>query len=171
MKWKLIAGVLLLTGIAVLSGCGGGSDSSGSASTTAVISLAVTSSSTPTIGGINIEFYLPAGVSVVTDSSTTTPKTISSTALVTGSALDAVTNKLIVGSYYSDTRLVRIAVSNVDAGFSPGEYARLTCVVAPGVTFGQSEIAALPYSTFQVFDTSSNNITSSSSLTPTFTLK
>ncbi|HET6420184.1 MAG TPA: hypothetical protein VFG19_08515 [Geobacteraceae bacterium] len=176
MKWKSIAGVLLLAGIAVLSGCGGGGGgtSSGPTSTTAVVSLTVTNTQPlpAQINGIHIEFNLPAGVSVATDSAN--PNQISSTALVAGSALDAIpaADKLVLGSYTANTRLVSISVSGT-SGFSPGEYARLTCVAAPGVTLGQSAIAALTYANFSAYYVLGANTTVNitSDLSPGFALK
>ena len=173
MKWKSIAGVLLVAGIAVLSGCGGGTNSSGPTSTTAVVSLSVTATQPlmPQIEGIHIEFNLPAGVSVATDPAD--PNQISSTALVAGSALDAIpaANKMVVGSYTSNTRLVSISVSG-PSGFNAGEYARLTCVVAPGVTLSQSTIAALTYANFSAsYDNNGTTVYLTSFLTPSFALK
>lgn len=177
MKWKLIAGVILLAGIAVLPGCGGGGGSAGSGptSTTAVVSLTVTGTAPlpAQINGIHIEFNLPTGVSVATDSAN--PNQISSTALVAGSALDAIlaADKLVVGSYNSNTRLVSISVSG-PSGFNPGEYARLTCVAAPGVTLGQSAIAALTYANFSAYyidTTTHSTVDITGSLTPSFALK
>ncbi len=179
MKWKSMAGVLLLAGIAVLPGCGGGNDggssNSGATGTTAVISFSVTGTAPlpAQINGIHIEVNLPAGVSVTTDSANLNQ--ISSTALVAGSAMDAIpaAEKLVVGSYSGNTRVVSISVSGT-SGFSPGEYARLTCVVAPGVTLSQSGIAALTYANFSAYyiDTNTHStVDLTSYLTPNFALK
>ncbi len=177
MTWKSVAGVLLLAGTAMFYGCGGSGGNSGPTSTTAVVAFSAISSATlpARISGIHIEAILPSGVSVPTG--TATPTQISVTALVTGSALDTIptANKVVVGSYSSTNRLVSISV-NSTTGFGPGEYVRLTCVAAPGVTVTESGVAALnnPPPAFSV--TGYDSVTHStvdltSYMTPHFALK
>jgi hypothetical protein len=83
--------------------------------------------------------------------------------------------KLVMGSYSSAGRLVRI-VALGPSGFGPGEYARLTCVAAPGVTVSESGIAQLntPPVTFRVtgYDTDTHSsVDLSDYLIPHFVLK
>jgi hypothetical protein len=183
MTWKWIGVVLILAGAAMFSACGGGSgDGSGDAgeptSTTAVVAFsAISTAQLPVrINGINISVNLPVGVSAPTDSSN--PMQISSTALVTGSALDSIpaADKQIVGSYSSNTRLVSISVAAASgtSGFGPGEYALLNCVVAPGVTVAQSGITALTPVTFTAtgYDASTHStVDLTGYLAPRFALK
>ncbi len=150
----MIAGVLFLTGIAMFSGCGGGN--SDPVSTTAVLAFsAISTAQLPArISGIRIAVILPSGVSVSTDPAI--PKQISATALAAGSAMDALpeANRLVMGSYSSAGRLVRISAADASGttAFGPGEFVRLTCVVGPGVTVTESGITALnsPPATFTV---------------------
>ncbi len=138
--------------------------------TTAVVAFsAISSAQLPAqISGIYIDVVLPPGVSVPTDPAN--PKQISATALVAGSALDSLpaANKVVMGSYSSAGRLVRISAVG-PTGFGPGEYVRLTCVVAPGVTLPQSEVAALTASEFSAYSPTLVDLTGF--LTPQFALR
>jgi hypothetical protein len=175
MTWKSIGVVLMLAGTAMVSGCGGSGGDSGPNATTAVVAFSAISSSTlpVRIDGIHVEAVLPSGVSVTTDPAN--PGQISATSLVAGSALDTIpaTDKLVVGSYSSTNRLVSISV-DAATGFGPGEYVRLTCVVATGVTVTESGIAALnsPPTAFTVSGYSSGStVDLTGYLTPRFALK
>jgi hypothetical protein len=149
MTWKSIAVVLALAATTMLAGCGsgGGGNNNGVSGTSVVVAFSLISTSRlpARISGVNIAAHLPAGVSVATDSAN--PKQISATALVAGSAMDSLpqADKIIIGSYSSDGNLVNISTAGASGtpGFGPGEYARLTCQVAPGVAVTESEITAL----------------------------
>lgn len=156
MIWKSITRALILAATITLTGCGGGGGNGGNGTSVVVAFSLISSAKLPArISGVNIAAYLPAGVSVQTDAAN--PKQISATALVAGSAMDALpaADKIILGSYSSAGRLVRIATASAAGtpGFGPGEYARLTCLVAAGVSVTESEITALntPLVTFKVF--------------------
>ena len=157
MSWKSIAGVLALAGSIMLAGCGGGGGSGNIPTSTSVVvafSLVSTARLPARISGVNIAAHLPAGVSVATDSAN--PRQISATALVAGSAMDSLpaADKIIIGSYSSDGNLVSISTAGAAGtpGFGPGEYARLTCLVAPGVNVTENGIRALntPLASFKV---------------------
>ena len=176
MNWKVLTGILLLSLMSALYGCGGGNDwNSALLNTrkTAVVSFsAISTSVLPNpIGGITITTILPSGVTVPTDPSN--PRMISSSALVTGSALASIPNdgysKIIQGDYSSAGRQVRITVASY-MGFGPGEYARLTCTVDPGVTFTTSGFNLLntPPLGFEAYDYLTNDI--SGYLIPQFTV-
>lgn len=150
MTWKTITGFVMLATTIMLAGCGGGNSSgsnNNSSSTTAVVAFSLVSSAQlpQRISGVTIAIYLPVGVSVQTDSAD--PKQISATALATGSAMASLptVNKVVLGSYSSAGRLVRIitATTNTTSGFGPGEYARLTCQVAPNVNMTSNGLTTL----------------------------
>ncbi len=154
----------MLSLMSALYGCGSGDGGkvifplySGQGSTTAVVSFSAISTSTlpNQIGGITITTILPPGVSVPTDPSN--PRLINSSVLVTGSALASIPDdglsKIIQGDYSSAGRQVRITVASF-LGFGPGEYARLTCTVAPGATLTTAGFNALnsPPRGFETYD-------------------
>lgn len=147
MNLKSIAGLLALAATIMLAGCGGGSN--GPSGTTAVVAFSLTSSAPlpDQISGVEIEVDLPAGVSVQTDS--TPPNQISATALVTGSAMASLPNKYIVGSYTSAGGHVKISTTTTGSG-GTGEYARLTCLVAPGAILTETGSTAPQIVTYKV---------------------
>ncbi len=183
MNWKVITGILMLSLMSALYGCGSGDGGkvifplySAKGSTTAVVSFStISSSALPNlIGAITITTILPPGVSVPTDPSN--PRLISSSALVTGSALalipDDGLSKIIQGDYSSAGRQVRITVAAALSGFGTGEYARLTCTVDPGATLTTAGFNALnsPPPGFEAYDVLANDI-SSGYLTPQFAVQ
>jgi hypothetical protein len=160
MTWKTIARLVMLAATSMLAGCGSGG-SNGTNSTTAVVAFSLVSTARlpQRISGVTIAIHLPTGVSVQTD--TANPKQISSTVLVAGSAMASIPS-IILGSYSSAGRMVRIvSTTNVTSGFGPGEYARLTCLVAHGVTITESGLTTLntPPVMFKVagFDATTNS--------------
>ncbi len=83
-----------------------------------------------------------------------------------------------MGSYSSAGRLVRISAADASGatGFGPGEYVRLTCIAAPGVTITESGITVLnsPPATFTVSGYDANTrstVDLATFLAPRFTLK
>jgi len=174
MTWRTITGLLILAGTTLISGCGDGGKSN---STTAVVAFSIVSTAQlpARINGVNIAIILPEGVSAPTDA--TDPKQIAATALAAGSAMDSIPDagKLVMGSYSSAGRLVRI-VALGPSGFGPGEYARLTCVADPGVIVSENGITQLntPPVTFRVtgYDADTHSsVDLTSLLRPHFNLK
>jgi hypothetical protein len=128
---KLIAGCCLI----VAAGCGGGGGSSATStssttstssasSTTATISYYISSTSISRLVGLQFNAYLPAGISVDTDTNT---KNVKIANLVAGSALSGQT---ILGTYSSPILKVIIAPKDsttLQNGFATGEILKVIC--------------------------------------------
>jgi hypothetical protein len=159
MTLKLTAGVLVLAGTIMLAGCGKKGETvwlgNGANGTTVIVGFTLNSTAKlpVRINGVSIAAILPAGVSVATDPAN--PKQISTSALVTGSALSSLpaADTMVLGSYSSAGRLVRIAVATGAMGFGPGEFVQLTCQVASGtiVTTGGFTALNTPPVTFNAY--------------------
>lgn len=140
MKKISIASLLVLAlTLTMLSGCGGGGgggvSSTATQHTTAVLTLstAVTGTIPP---NTNIESYkvmitLPAGVTVKA-----TPDSINPAKLVTDSGVVTASGKALgadppIGIYIAATNTLSISIYST-TGFDPGEFCKVTCVIAAG---------------------------------------
>ncbi len=162
----LLFAVLLLF---ILAGCGGGGSSSAPPAptqpTTARLTLS-TQGTLPTgslIGGIDIIVNLPAGVTVRTE---TASSTVNSTVLVASG--QGASGSLVLGNYTAATAtapgMVRILLVNA-AGFGVGEYATLTCDIAAGTTPRSADFSLTGFTPIEA----SSGTPAITTLTPTFT--
>lgn len=136
MKKITLFSLLSLVGLMQITGCGSGSGGGAIATEkTAVVSFSVMSTSRLPfrIEGVQLSALLPSGVTVVTDPAS---NKITSGSLVGGSTT---ANALVFGSYSAPIQKVKIDVAQVNPGFGPGEFARLTCNVVPGTTLTESD--------------------------------
>jgi hypothetical protein len=146
---------LLLSCLLLTCGCGGGGSSSGGTVTVvspdnnqptkAIISFSLVSTAQLPfrISGVQMNTILPASLSV-TNGDPANPKIITS-GLEAGNAMATAQTSLfpVFGSYSSPKLTLMVADSSLgQAGFGPGEVARLTCKINPGATLNQSDIQA-----------------------------
>ncbi len=140
MKKRLLLNlIILLLSLTVLPNCGGGGGggSTGpSGPTTAVLTLSTTLTGVMPVNtmitGYDVTITLPAGVTIKSSTTGTTPELIDS-AVLTASGVAA--GSSIIGAYAPATGgtpgTVTIAVANAN-GFSTGEFCTLTGNIAAG---------------------------------------
>lgn len=135
MKRSIVRGLLLLTALVTLAGCGGGG--SGAAVTgqqkTATVSFAILGNYTSPITGVSIAARLPEGVTVALDGTT---HNLQQPGLSSGKGL-------VFGSYSASLRQVEIGLVNLSQNIGYGTFATLKCDVAPGYTLSAQDFRAL----------------------------
>lgn len=130
--------------LVLLSACGGGNTSPAGSSTTtsqAIISFSLVSTATLPfrMTGFELTAALPSGVSVSKNGTTM----ISSTSLAAGSALTANPGQVAVSGSFIAPNIKISYVGDQQAGFGPGEIARLTCLLGDGVAINENARLAL----------------------------
>ena len=146
-KTSLLVQLMLITGLAVMIGCGGGGGGDAAPSPTKAIVTLSTTGTLPSgiqIGGIQAKINLPAGVTAKAN-----PPVLNSAVLFTdagvvvasGSAAGA---EFVTGVYSTGTTTVTYAVSlgvSKFSGFSTGEFAQVTCDIAAGSAPGAADFS------------------------------
>lgn len=177
---RVMVGLALFTAVGCGGGGGGGASTPASTQTptSTVVSYSVANTSGSSIVGLQFSTYLPAGVTVATDSGTNNVK---ATNLVAGSALSGLQMTLF-GTYSAPIRKLKLGIMASDktalqSGVSGGELLRVNCTVDAGkvLTLDSFKAANNNAPITELFgysynQTTKNDINISSALTPSLSV-
>ncbi|MBJ6725073.1 hypothetical protein [Geomesophilobacter sediminis] len=149
MRWMLLGALFLLA--LSCAGCGSAASSPPNRVVLKLSTGSAGAGAVPTIGDLALQLTLPPGVSVAV-ASDGSGQTAEGVVAVSGTA--AAPNTVALAKYSAVTGLVTLQIVKSD-GFPPGEFATVTCDVAPGASPAS---AGFDITDFAAFDLAGNAI-------------